>query len=1108
MCANMTKTCLAILLLFPLAVWADHISEADALQKAQTFLQQRGRSQMEPTAIRTAIKGRRAPAAHATASDYYVFNIGSNDGFVIVSGDDRVDAILGYADSGNLNEDALPDGLRYLLDGYAEQMAWLNEHETSTAAYSANSPQRAIRAAIAPLVKTHWNQGKPYNNSCPEIDGTRTVTGCVATTLAQLMYFHQWPVDAVAGIDSYSINTTNKEKKEITMTVPALLATTFKWEDMTQTYTSDAIGDAADAVAELMRYCGSALQMIYGLSSNVGSSSYSENIPYALKECFGYDGGVRHTYRKNYSYIEWVDLIYSELADGRPVALGGQSMGGGHSFVCDGYDGDDYFHINWGWGGKSDGYFRLSLLNPYEQGIGGSSTLDGFSFSQDAVIGIQPPVDGNKDYCLSLEGLRFGGTSNQAKSTMTFTRDSETESFTGISLYYLVYNYMQGSHAFDISMQMVDGSDNMVQEFYKAVTPTMIWNNHLSGTITSISIPSTVADGTYYIKVMSRPTGTTDWQECFDGDRYQLTAIINGDNLTINVPVPATVFPAAATIAVTTDSEAEGYLTQGYEQEVTASITGGAIDYHGNIILGVDDKAVMGKVVDIPAGQTADVHFTFIPDKAGPIKLSLYTGRNSETHNVSGTKIGSDKEVTITESDATNQIDLGFSATINNLISADSKQLYGNTFLATITATNPSTENSYSGKINCYVKKWTPGEPYTNEQGEQVTPWTWENIDLISHPLVISKGGSTTINIAANNLERDTYYTFRVTYLNTSYEGKVGNAIHFGHENDQLDPYTVTYGYRLGDANGGYTVHVPSTTIDAADAAFADLRDLEQLNNVTVTPSTNPNCLYLLAEGASVPDGLAGKNVVTGSSAATITIEDGKDFYSPIDFTATSISYTRTFTLAANGTSGWNSICLPFTVSSISCNNKPVDWYHSAEETNKNFWLRAFSADGEGGVIFDYAHEMAANTPYIIAVPDDRFGAEWQMTGYPVTFNGSNAQIAATKTASVSGNSFKFCGNSVSTSLTDAYVLNGSSFVKLKKTTTVPAFRAWFKAISISSLSRASLAIVSPEASGINTVESVNCNNDLWYTLSGLRLDTKPTVKGVYIHHDKKVIIK
>ena len=611
--------------------WAEELTKEQALELARQFV--------------AGQQGKRAAAVGSTVAEagqisgLYVFNVGTDGGFVVVSNDDQTAPILGYGDSGSIDPDNLPANLRAWLQSYADQITWVKANGTNVAR-RANRTNRTAKDSVEPLVTTQWNQGAPYNNICPEIDGTKVVTGCVATTMAQLMYYHYdhngFAAAANTALPSYTATTKNKAKESINLSVDGLAATTFEWGDMTKTYTMNSTDAAADAVAKLMLYCGTALRMRYGLSANGGSSAYNEAIPFALKTYFGYDGGMQNCYRQNYSYSAWVDLIYNELAESRPVALGGQSLGGGHSFICDGYDNNDhngasgdYFHINWGWGGKDDGYFLLSVLDPYEQGLGGSSTLDGFSYSQDAIIGIQPPVNNNIDYCLSLEGLRLGGGDASA-SSKTFTRDNSEADFTGINLYFDVWNYHYGSNAYDYAIQLVNGSGNVKKTFYEASDKTMEWNDNNNkmfndGTLTSLTIPAKIdentylTDGTYYIKVMSRPHGEGNWQECYDGDAYKLTATIDGNNLRIDVPIPANVLPTSVTFG-----EVTGDRMTGHEHTVTATITGGAGKYNGDIFLRVNDKAVMGTVLNIGAGDEQMLQFSFIPQEAGPSTIALY----------------------------------------------------------------------------------------------------------------------------------------------------------------------------------------------------------------------------------------------------------------------------------------------------------------------------------------------------------------------------------------------------------------------------------------------------------------------------------------------------
>ena len=1083
------KPYIVLLLLFlPLLSSAQRVDESSARQRAQTFLQQRGKTLLpSQRAMRVAAEGsthahpQTAPSAPA---DYYVFNVGKDEGFVVVSGDDRTPPILGYADRGSISTTHLPDGLQFLLSVYSEELASLSSSSPSSGSPAAS--QSSTRLPIAPMVQTRWNQGAPYYNDCPESNDTHAVTGCVATAMAQVMYFHQYPTGSTTALPGYT--TRNK-----LFALEDLPATTFSWSDMALSYASSATGASADAVAKLMQYCGWSLQMNYNLNSNGGSSAYNVSIAEALKTSFGYDGSISYVQRHHYTYEQWVNMIFAELAAGHPVVLGGQATGGGHSFVCDGYDTDDYFHINWGWGGVSDGYFRLSALNPYEQGLGGSSSLDGFSFTQDAVIGIKPFAGNTPAVTLALEhfGLDDAGT----MATTTITRTSADEAFTGLPVCFDVCNYRFDVNTYDVALLLTNNDGETVGVLGEYDSQTINFNTDLRLSAT-LSTPTALPDGTYYINVVSRVNGTSDWQPCYDGLQQQLTVTVSGNSLTLVAPIvygTGTV-PTAVTFAVS------GNQTQGYEQTVVASVTGSTVaDYYGNLVLRVNGTPVMGKTVEIPAGKTVDVSFSYIPTTSGTNTLALYTARSG------GTLIGASYDVAIAESDATDDIDLNFTYVIDNLTG---NQLYGNALRATVTVQNPSTTNTYVGQLNCSTRQWTSHE----EEG--ATVWSWESLGVARYPLVVDKEGSTTIDIAVDNLPTEGFYSFRLTYQRSTAESSVADAVHIGltGEGDAArGSLTITNGYALGDATGATTIHKPSTSIDAGSACFVDLRRLTDLSTVTLTPSSNPNCLYLLAADAEVPASIGSCNVVRGSEATILTLTDGYDFYTPIDFTATTASYTRTFTLAAAGTSGWNTICLPFTVGTVTVDGGRVaKWFTADDDSEGSFWLRAFTADGDGTVAFDHAQEMRANTPYIIAVPDDRWGEEWQMTGRPITFSGSNVALTATATATLSGNHYKFCGSTTTASLSDVYVLNtkGSKFVKAETHCADP-FRAWFSPVSISSLTLPSLTmttqgtlrIVAPEATPSCTQQATG-----WYTLDGRKLSEEPIAKGLYIHNGKKVI--
>ena len=1015
--------CAQMLCVFSLM--AGVVTEDEALLRAKAFLTERGRQPV----LRAASALRRAPS---TANrSYYVYNIGENSGFVLVSGDDRTPAILGYADEGAWQEERLPEALRDLLRCYEAEIEWLDGHETSL-----QPARRAIRQSIAPMVTTHWDQGAPYNQYCPDVtykdandqDKTeRTVTGCVATSMAQVMNFHQWPAGATQEVAGYTTVTRGLE-------LSALPATTFDWSHMSPTYGGENTAEEKAAVAELMQYCGASIRMNYNISSVGGSSAYNACVAEALKTFFGYDNGVDYVSRRCYSYTDWIDLIYSELAARRPVILGGQSCGGGHSFVCDGYEGDDFFHINWGWSGSSDGFFRMSALSPYVQGIGGSSTLDGFSFSQEAVIGIQPRQSGDGHCSLSLEGLQF--TASDASLTSTYHRASFSEDFTGVALYVVLCNYSYNVSHFDYAVQLVD-DDGMVRQTLMEETAAFSFNSDVFVSSNSLSIDHALPNGTYSVRVVCREKDADYWQTCYGATSLPMTVTIAGNDLTLSASYLRNASESLSCGAI----QVSDTPLQGQEVTVMASITGGVGDYHDNLFLYVNGKRVMGRQSDIPAGETVQVKFAFTPSEAG--SHILYVCSKSSV-------IGS-KEISVGASDATLALTLGLSATIHNI--ADEK-LYGNGIRATVTLTNTSADYRYVGTMNCSVRTWS-GESYSGV--------------VTRYPVEVPKSGSVDVPIVVDGLQTGATYSLRITYL-TSEDGVQKTAA-----NDfKTERYVMDEGFSLYAADGSSMLLPKTDAIDAGDALCLDLSMLSATESVTLTPSSNDNCLYLLAADATVPAVLSGKNVVKGDAAASITLTDEAPFFSPIAFTASAISYHRTFSLPASGSGGWNTLMLPFDVAEVRVGEKQIDWFRSASDTGKHFWLKAFTGDDDDHVYFDFASSLRANTPYIIAVPGDTWGEEWQLTGKEMTFLGTDASVKPTQVESLSGNQFKFNGSTLGETVNDVFALNasGSSFKKQDACTLAP-FRAWIEASDISSLALSSLRIASGVPNAIHTATKV-----------------------------------
>lgn len=312
----------------------------------------------------------------------YVFaSAAASEGYVILSADDAAYPVLGYADNGNFDAERMAPAMRWWLDEYARQIAWAKQNGLN----GAQRPQAPEgRHDIAPQIKTSWDQGEPYNEYCPIVNGTRSYTGCVATAMAQIMNYFKYPAVGTGSI-SYNDEASGKRLSWDFSKYP------FDWDNMLLTYRdSNWTKEQANAVAILMKSAGASVKMAYAQDA---SGALSVNTSLALKKYFGYDPNLEYVLRSYVSSTEWDRMMYENIEKIGPVLYGGGSLiGGGHSFIVDGYQASTgFYHLNWGWSEMSDGYFSLNALNPSSLGAGGGGG-GGYNFDQDGVFGIQKPT--------------------------------------------------------------------------------------------------------------------------------------------------------------------------------------------------------------------------------------------------------------------------------------------------------------------------------------------------------------------------------------------------------------------------------------------------------------------------------------------------------------------------------------------------------------------------------------------------------------------------------------------------------------------------------------------------------------------------------------------
>ncbi len=349
-------------------------------------------------------------SSNVTMPVYYIFN--TRDNFVIVSGEDRAEEILAVGDQ-PLDFDHIPANMQGWLNLYQKQIEYLQERPGLVVEVQSKIKAPNRIQTVAPLLTATWDQQSPYWNQCV-FNGTQCLTGCPATSLAQVFFYWKYPTAPTPSIAGYTSNG---------YTIPALPSTTFDWANMRASYGWGATAAQKAAVATLMRYIGQAERMEYGPDGSGISSDRTDLISTACKT-FGYDNNVRAIKKSSYygySYYtdaQWATLMQNELAAGHPIvycAVSDEGEGGGHAFNVDGYtSSSNKYHINWGWSGAGNGDFALNAF----------TDIDGMTFDiyQQMVIGIQPPGGQVTFPVITVEPdtIHFGTTKTGTPVTRTF----------------------------------------------------------------------------------------------------------------------------------------------------------------------------------------------------------------------------------------------------------------------------------------------------------------------------------------------------------------------------------------------------------------------------------------------------------------------------------------------------------------------------------------------------------------------------------------------------------------------------------------------------------------------------------------------------------------
>ena len=691
--------------------WAAVVSQQQARQIAARFMS--SNSGVAP-AMRLV---QQAPALNASAAaPFYVFNADrAQGGYVIVAGDDRVPAVLAYSDNGVFDTQDVPEAMQGLLEGYAAQMAALDQGGQAAEHISA-------AGRIAPMVPAQWSQNAPFNLLLPTLpEGNHAYVGCVATAMAQVMHYWRWPARPRMAVSAYVTETLG-------FNMPALPVVDFNWDITQNTYLTDDASAAAMAAALVSQYCAQAVQMDFQKNA---SSATTSDVPLAMFLYFNYSPSCHYVQRKYFSTEQWENMILDELAAGRPVIYRGSKKSGGHAYVCDGYDGNGMFHINWGWNGKSNGYFLLNVLNPDLQGTGSASGTYGYIIDQGAVFGLKPaqasdPIPDLEVYVRNFEVQ--SRTAARSSVNSDFSIEQSTQ-FLNCSDDPIDFDFGWGLYQDDVLVKMLGtGTRSGLNSWYYFTNSS------------TLTFGNGIKSGTYRIKPMYGEPYSSNLKPCLGSDVNYVDVVINDLNCTIIGHGTA-----ATADYVVNDIQVEGNMHPGRPIDVTLDVTNKGNTSNNLIYMFVGAKLESIGFVDLPTGASGKVTFRYMPAAAGLARLTFTLDEDAQ-------KQIAHKEITINEMPAAN---LTGSARALNVTNASQRIITAREFALEVTVTNVG-NTTYDEDISVKLYKRTHGT-------------TGTLVQALNQHVVLEPQQTKTVTFHCDNV-MDGWRYFAKTYFYSSGE--------------------------------------------------------------------------------------------------------------------------------------------------------------------------------------------------------------------------------------------------------------------------------------------------------------------------------------------------
>ena len=496
----MRKIFIALSLFCALGLSAENVSQDQAKQIAEDFLRQsRSRAAVS---LRMVYDGESsASRSSGQAPALYVFDNEGRNGFVVVSGDDAAYPILGYSYDGDFPEGQLPENFESWLQEMEKQVNYLRAQGAPT---MVGSRAEDVGSVVKQLNTAKWSQDAPYNKLTPTVGGKKSPTGCTATALAIVMRHLKWPQTRTVEIPSY------KNKTDQTTIASRPAGATYNWDNMLLEYKQGAYTDSqADEVADFMADVAFMLKSDFGSEATGASAA---DVPIAVVKYMDYDKSCRFLQRHQYSATDWYKLVKDELDANRPVFYTGFNDKAGHAFVLDGYTTNDYFSVNWGWGGYLDGQFRLDAMNPAGSGIGGNN--DHYNSGQGAIFGLKKDEGGEWASTMILGEKGFTNFPAEFKKGTQFSVTMDEIGCSGSG-------YFNGNLLWAVTDKNGTIKEQLVVHAIKDLQVGYFYTDWKI----DLTIQNTLKVGDR-LRVFYKPTGASDWTLMKGGDKCTWEVIL------------------------------------------------------------------------------------------------------------------------------------------------------------------------------------------------------------------------------------------------------------------------------------------------------------------------------------------------------------------------------------------------------------------------------------------------------------------------------------------------------------------------------------------------------------------------------------------------------